>query len=230
MEAGAKLGRYILERPIAQGGMGDIWLATIHGTAGFKKEVVIKTVSPRFSDRQAFTRLLEEEARIGSSLDHPNLTAVYELGHYGELPFLAMEYVRGRSLAVVMQKQRDTVGRRLHPWFILAVLVDCCSGLHYAHEHSGVIHCDMSPGNIMVGFTGLTKVLDFGAARKRALGASKTLIGKFRFMAPERIESQHTDSRSDVYSLGVAMSRRLLTFGSGSVPSTRPFAPRQQHC
>jgi serine/threonine protein kinase len=185
--------------------MGEVWLASALGRGGFEKRLVLKTIRPERAASPVFVKMFAEEARLTARLNHPNLIDVFDFAEDRGIYFLAMEYLPGRSLSQIVRASRKRQ-RAIPDWFSLRVLADCCRGLHYAHEQSGIIHCDLSPGNVMVAFTGLTKVVDFGVAQTRqAVRKSGHLNGKFPYMAPERIQNHPADCRSDVYSLGVIM-------------------------
>jgi eukaryotic-like serine/threonine-protein kinase len=204
MQSGDTIGKYRVLRRLGRGGMGEVWLATAVGHGGFEKNVVLKTLLPELQADPLFVDMLANEARIGAKLSHPNLIEVLDFLEQDGVYVLAMEYVVGRGLHQVLGtlKQR----RQLPPLgFALRIALDCCRGLEYAHDQ-GIIHCDLSPSNVMVTRTGITKVLDFGVAHAASRGPkSDRLKGKLSYMAPERIESLATDRRTDVYSLGVLL-------------------------
>lgn len=215
--SGDAIGKYRLVRQLGRGGMGEVWLATASGYGGFTKTVVVKTLLPELSRDPLFIEMLAHEARICAKLSHPNLIEVFDFSEHDGVYLLAMEHVAGRPLNQVMRTARAR-GWSLPAWFALRVAWECCRGLECAHEQ-GIIHCDLSPSNVMVTFTGLTKILDFGVAHSSALGPKPDrLKGKFPYMAPERIRSLVTDRRTDVYALGVML---FLMF-TGQLPFTGP--------
>ena len=204
MESGDTIGKYRLVRPLGRGGMGEVWLATASGCGGFAKTVVLKTLLPELARDRLFIEMLSSEARICAKLSHPNLIEVFDFTEQDGVYLLAMEYVAGHPLHHIMKMAQV---RKWHvpPWFALRVAWECCHGLQCAHDQ-GVIHCDLSPSNVMVTFTGTTKILDFGVAHSLARGPkADRLKGKFPYMAPERIKSLATDRRTDIYSLGVML-------------------------
>ncbi len=215
MESGENIGKYRLVRPLGRGGMGEVWLATAKGHGGFEKDVVLKTLLPQLSRQQLFVDMLANEARIGAKLSHPNLIEVFDFIAHEGIHLLAMEYVVGRPLHQILQAAKMR-GRQLPIELTLRVALDCCRGLEYAHDQ-GIIHCDLSPSNVMIATAGICKILDFGVAHASAHGPrSDRLKGKFSYMAPERIESLVTDRRTDVYALGVLMYLML----TGRLPFT----------
>lgn len=217
MKVGDLFGRYRLLQPIGRGGMGEVWLAAATGTGGFSKKVVIKTILPERADDPAFVEMLTREARMCAELSHPNLIEVFDFSEHDGVYLLAMEYVVGRSLSQIVRAAK-AAGRAIPPWFALRIITECCRGLECAHAHK-IIHCDLSPGNIMLSFSGYTKVLDFGVAHSGRQGLkADRLKGKYHYMAPERIRSLVIDARTDVYSLGVI----LYVLFTGRLPISAP--------
>ena len=184
--------------------MGEVWLAQASGHGGFTKSVVVKTLLPELANDPLFVEMLAHEARICAKLSHPNLIEVFDFSVHDGVYLLAMEHVLGRPLSHVIKVAQQR-GIEIPVWFALRIAWECCRGLECAHEQ-GVIHCDLSPSNVMVTFTGVTKILDFGVAHSSAMGdRADRLKGKFSYMAPERIRSLATDRRTDVYALGVML-------------------------
>lgn len=201
--------------------MGEVWLAVASGPGNFEKRVVIKTVLPELAEKPGYVSMLVNEASLAARLDHPNIVQVFDLGCIDDIYYIAMEYLPGRTLAQILKRTAP----RVPEWVALTVLAACCDGIHYAHELRddagkplGLLHRDISPGNIMATFTGRIAVLDFGiaVANRGEHTNSGTLKGKYHYMAPERISGEPADRKSDVYSLGVILY--LLLTG------TRPFA------
>ena len=212
LHPGRELGRYVLSKRLARGGMGEVWLATSRGSGGFRKSMVLKTILPEHASSRAFVELFAEEACLTAQLRHPNLIDVYDFAFAHGVHYIVMEYLEGWSLAQIRSAAAKKK-RAIPEWFILRVAEECCRGLHHAHTRSGIIHCDLSPGNIMVSFSGHTKVVDFGVARSLHTQGGSLHNGKLSYLAPERIANKGVDVRSDVYSLGVIMyllfTRRL---------------------
>ncbi|MEZ4362619.1 MAG: serine/threonine-protein kinase [Kofleriaceae bacterium] len=217
MQAGDMLGRYQLVTPIGRGGMGEVWLATSSGSGGFSKQVVVKTILPERANDPAFIDMLTREARVCAELSHPNLIEVFDFSEHDGVYMIAMEYVVGRSLSQIVRAAR-AAERSIPAWCALRMVWESCRGLEAAHARN-IIHCDLSPGNIMLSFTGFTKVLDFGVAHSASSGVrADRLKGKYHYMAPERIKSLATDARTDVYALGVI----LYVLFTGRLPFTAP--------
>lgn len=215
MISGETIGKYRLVNRLGQGGMGEVWLANASGHGGFTKTVVLKTLLPEYARDPLFIEMLAHEARICAKLSHPNLIEVFDFTEHGGIHLLAMEHVMGRPLHHIMRAAKAR-SWSVPAWFALRIAWECCRGLQYAHEQ-GVIHCDLSPSNVMVTFTGTTKILDFGVAHSLSRGPkADRLKGKFSYIAPERIKSLDTDCRTDIYSLGVML---YLVF-TGQLPFT----------
>lgn len=215
MFSGDVIGKYRLLDRLGRGGMGEVWLATASGHGGFTKTVVVKTLLPELACDPLFIDMLAHEARISAKLSHPNLIEVFDFIEHGGIYLLAMEHVVGRPLHHIM-KATHARGWTIPAWFALRIAWDCCRGLECAHDE-GIIHCDLSPSNVMVTFTGVTKILDFGVAHSSTRGPkADRLKGKFPYMSPERIKSRATDRRTDIYALGVML---YLLF-TGELPFT----------
>lgn len=219
MSEGFHFGRYRLLRRIAVGGMAEIFLARHEGPGGFAKTVVVKRVLPHLADNPTLVQMFLDEARIASQFSHPNVVQVFDFGQEGGTYYLAMEYVQGENLQTLMRAARNA--KRAIPLDIACRLVTpICAGLHHAHtltDSSGnslkVVHRDISPVNIMVSFSGVVKVVDFGIARAEGrLQQTRTGVikGKFHYMSPEQVLAKDLDARSDVFAIGIVL-HELLT-------------------
>lgn len=210
----AQLGRYRLERRIAQGGMGEVWLAHHQGAAGWEKKVALKTILPHLAEQEGFIERFLDEARIATTLTHGNIVPVFEFGHDQETYFLAMEYVDGWDLRTLLRRiraQHDTVPEDL----ALYIVAEICRGLDYAHQRhdadgnpSPIIHRDVSPSNILVSKDGDVRLVDFGIASARErIGTTLTgeLRGKIAYMSPEQAAGRAVDPRSDLFSLAIVL-------------------------
>ncbi len=210
-----KIGRYDLIGRLAMGGMAEIFLARESGPQTVQRHVVVKRVLPHIAEDQRLVDMFVHEARLCMNLSHPNICPIYEFGDAGGSFFLAMEWVRGVSLRELL----DRVERPLPIPFLVRVFADVAGALHHAHTCTdgagkplAIVHRDVSPENIMIGFDGVPKLLDFGVA-KAATQNHKTeagnLKGKFAYISPEQYQGQPLDGRSDVFSLGVCMYEAL---------------------
>jgi serine/threonine-protein kinase len=218
LSPGTTFGRYVVESKLACGGMGEVWLATALGPAGFRKRVVIKTLLPHLMEQTSYVDMLVKEASLAACLNHPNIVPVFDLGCEAGVYFIAMEYLSGRTLGQVLERAhaaRDRIPVRI----LLAALAACCDGLQHAHDHTdhegrplGMLHRDISPSNVMLTFSGHVALLDFGVAttmRGQGHAESGCLKGKFHYLAPERVRGEHIDRRSDIYSVGVVLFQCL---------------------
>jgi len=231
-------GRYLLIDRISRGGMGEIFLAR-HGLAGFEKIAVIKKIRPGLAADEGFASRFEDEAQLAVNLQHANIAQVYEVGRRGKEFFLALEYIEGRDLRRTLQKL-DKVGGRLPKDLALFIAREVLSGLAYAHrrtDRSGdlldIVHCDISPPNVMLSFEGEIKLIDFGIARS-ALKATATDPkmgwGKFGYMSPEQlVAGQDIDHRTDLYAAGVLLFEMLTgkrMYPAGDPPDYKELARR----
>ncbi|HEY5945755.1 MAG TPA: serine/threonine-protein kinase, partial [Kofleriaceae bacterium] len=231
-------GRYLLVQRLSRGGMGEIFLAK-HGLAGFEKLAVIKKVLPHLAADDQFISRFVDEAQVAIKLQHVNVAQVFEVGRVGDEYFLALEYVEGRdlrrTLAVLQQRSM-----RLPVDLALFVGRELANGLAYAHRRTStdgaslnLVHCDVSPPNVLVSFEGETKVIDFGIAKSALRGTAtdpKMGFGKFGYMAPEQlIRGGVVDHRTDIYAAGVVLFE-LLTgqrlYEAGPEPDYRALAKK----
>ena len=215
-ERGRRLGRYVLERRIASGGMADVYLARQVGEPGAGRTVALKVLKSEVSTDDDTVRMFLREALVAEAFHHPNLVPVYEVGREGDRLFLAMELVRGVSVATLMLLLAKK-GRSIPIPLAARIVVDVLEGLAYAHEALGadgaplnVVHRDVTPQNILIAEDGVVKLVDFGIARaETALGRTQVarVKGKFSYMSPEQWEpgSQPLDKRADLFSLGVSL-------------------------
>ena len=216
LRAGYWLDRYELLRPIATGGMATVWLAKLRGKRGFEKLFAIKTIRTELAADATFEEMFLDEARIASSIQHPNVTQILDLGEQEGVLFIVMEWVDGDSLAKI-RKLLAKKQTKFPVGMSLRLLADACAGLHAAHELRddageplGIVHRDVSPHNILVATSGSVKVIDFGIAKakKRQQGQTRTGIvkGKVQYMAPEQVKKGGiVDRRADVWALGMCL-------------------------
>lgn len=209
----------ILLEKIAAGGMAEVFLAQFRSYGGFQREVAVKRMLPHLSADPNLRLMFEREVSIWSRLQHPNIATVYRSGLIDTYLYLVMEYINGKNL---LEIQRQFFERKLIPpqAFSLYVVSEAACGLGYAHnlkdEISGkplnLIHRDCSPHNIMIGFNGQVKVVDFGIARaadQMDLTRTGDLKGKLFYMAPELIMGKRADARVDVFGLGMVLYELL---------------------
>ncbi len=210
---GATVGRYRLLRRLALGGMAELFLARAEGAAGFQKAVVLKRVLPNLAADEEFTAMFLDEARIAATLDHPNVASVIDLGEAEGEYYYVMEYVHGQNLRAVLKAAVQRGGLPLE--VAIAIAAQIAEGLHYAHERTGLdgrplglVHRDVSPSNVLVGYEGAVKVTDFGIAKVSARSArtrGSVMKGKIGYMSPEQCRGARVDRRSDVFALGIVL-------------------------
>jgi len=220
---GYRIERYEVIARLGAGGVGEVWLAR---DLNLNREIALKLLSPRFAGDPYHMRRFQQEARAASTLNHPNIITVYEIGKSDGVLFIAQERVVGETI-------RQRLARGPIPLKeILEIGAQASAALGAAHS-AGVVHRDIKPENVMIRPDGLVKVLDFGLARfvQRPVdapsGKSETVslpgfvLGTVRYMSPEQARGLTVDSRSDIFSLGVMlyeMAAGLPPF-SGSTPT-----------
>ncbi len=239
-------GNYHLLEKIATGGMAEVYRARAHGAMGFEKILVIKRILDTLAKDDEFKELFKVEARIAALLSHVNIVQVFELGQQAESLYIAMEYVHGIDLARLVSRARG-VGEFPVP-LALFLCGEVLKALQFAHHYSDpegrplhIVHCDISPQNILVSFSGEVKITDFGISRAAIQKGNQDVIrGKYAYMSPEQVEGKALDGRSDLFSLGIVLyelltGRRLFKAKSrdetlarvrrAEVPSPRAYRP-----
>ena len=194
--------------------MAMVWAARLKGSRGFQKIVAVKTMLPKLSEDPQFEKMFLDEASLASRIHHPNVVEVLDLGEHDGVLFIAMEWLDGVPLNQVMKAAKAANGIPLP--VAIHILTHAAEGLNCAHDLRddrghlvGLVHRDVSPQNILVGYDGFTKMVDFGLAKATALGDGATragqLKGKISYMAPEQIKGEPLDRRADVFALGVVL-------------------------
>lgn len=220
------VGRYRVYSELAAGGMATVHLGCLLGPGGFSKLVAIKRLHQEFAAEPEFVSMFLDEARLASTIHHPNVVASLDVvAEQGEL-LVVMEYVHGETLAGLLRLARQKSERVPLP-VAVRVLCDALEGLHAAHTASlagrclDIVHRDVSPQNIMVGADGNSRVLDFGiakAALRSQVTSAGTVRGKVAYMSPEQVQGQTLDARTDVFAAGVvlweALTGRRLFYSS----------------
>jgi eukaryotic-like serine/threonine-protein kinase len=226
--SGERYGDYEVIKPLASGGMADIFLARKFGVQGFQKLVVIKRIRRELVKDEQLIHMFIDEAHVAAKLDHPNVVVISDLGEIDDSYFMAMEYLRGQTLRH-LQKRITDLGKMLPPSFWVRIMEYALDGLHYAHELRsddgslmGLVHRDFTPSNIMITYTGTVKVIDFGVAHVEAPTRHETKVGtikgKIAYMSPEQCRGTTVvDRRTDVFAAGIVLwellSRRQLFNG-----------------
>jgi serine/threonine protein kinase len=209
-------GRYQLLERLAVGGMAELYRARSVAAAGVSKALVVKKILPAFAGQRDFVRMFVNEAKIAVTLSHGNIAQVFDFGEVDGEYYLAMEYVRGQPLSKVI--------RRAHalglPWvpeeYAVFAALEMTKGLQYAHSRADethrplhIIHRDVSPQNVIIGYEGEVKIVDFGIARARGATDSElregAVKGKYPYFSPEQARGDEVDLRTDVYATGVVL-------------------------
>ena len=220
MDLPAAFGKYQLLERIATGGMAEVFLARSFGVEGFEKRLVIKRILPQLARSPHFVQMFIREAKISALLSHPNIVSVYELGRVGEDHYIAMELIQGRDLTRTVRRRR-AMGLSLPLPVAVFVTAGLARGLSYAHSRldahgnaAPIVHRDVSPHNVLLGFQGEVKLVDFGIARMiNELDPEPTGQpggGKFAYMSPEQARGERIDHRSDIFSCGIVLYELLV--------------------
>ncbi|RKG68142.1 serine/threonine protein kinase [Corallococcus terminator] len=218
LEAGTHVGKYVVRRKLAEGGMAEIFLCTARGPEGFEKEVVIKRVRAFLASDPDFVQMFIAEARLASRLNHANVVQIFDFDKHEDTYYLAMEYVRGCSLWELRKRSKEAM-TPMPPTLVAHIGAEVARGLHYAHrlrvngELLHLVHRDVTPHNVLVSYDGAVKLTDFGIAKAgNKLTNPGVLKGKFAYMSPEQARGESVDVRTDVFALGVVLWE-LLTGG-----------------
>jgi serine/threonine-protein kinase len=214
LSSGSTLGQYELLIRLGRGGMASVWVARERVTGDAKERLLaVKAMLPELASNSDFRAMFLEEGQIVRSIDHPNVVKVHQVGEHGGILYMAMEWVEGDSLRAVIREARRR--RPIPPEMAVKIIADAAAGLHAAHELKGwdgelrhLVHCDVSPHNILVGLDGRAKIVDFGVANARLhsdLGGEERVKGKFAYMSPEQARGERLDRRSDIFSLGIVL-------------------------
>ena len=198
--------------------MAEVFKAKVVGVEGFERIVALKRILPNIAEDEEFITMFIDEAKIAVQLQHANIAQIFDLGKVDDAYFIALEYVHGRDLRGIfddVRKHRQTMPLAQVCYLTMQV----CEGLDYAHNKRDVqgralnlVHRDVSPQNVLIGYEGEVKLIDFGIA-KAAGKASKTqagiLKGKFGYMSPEQVRGLPIDRRSDIFAVGIILYEML---------------------
>lgn len=224
MAGPARFGAYEILHELGAGGMGEVLLGRRRGPGSFEQLVALKTIRPEHAAAPAVRAMFLDEAAIVARVGHPGIAAVHDFGEEGGTLYMALEYVAGISF-------RGLAELAAPPEVAARAIAEACRGLHAAHEVRdtaghllGVVHRDVSPDNLRLGFDGHVKVIDFGIALVRGRHAPVTELGMLKgkppYMSPEQVKNEAIDRRSDVFSLGVVLHELLAgrpLFGGDSI-------------
>jgi serine/threonine-protein kinase len=243
-----QLGKYQLIRKLATGGMAEVYLAKAAGPMGFEKTLVVKRILPHLAEDPSFVEMFLGEAKLAAQLNHPNIVQIFDFGETDGEYFLAMEYIDGPNLRVLL-KRAALAHLELPPAVCARLIASACEGLAFAHDFAdpetgqplGLIHRDISPDNILVSRQGAVKVVDFGIAKSAGQShktQSGVIKGKLAYMPPEQVRAKALDRRADVYALGVVLYELLtgrkpydLETDAGTMQAIlfEPLVPAVQH-
>jgi eukaryotic-like serine/threonine-protein kinase len=213
LKPGDTLGPYQLLVPIGVGGMGRVWVAREPGALTRQRLVAIKTAISEDAATEGYWKVLLDEARIASVIQHPNVCAIHALERERGIVYLVMDYSDGGSLRELLDLAPE---KRLEPGMAARIVARVCSGLDAAHElvgedgeGMGVVHRDVSPQNILISSVGEVKITDFGVAKARGQVHAPTqtgeVKGKLSYMAPEQVTTKDVDRRADIFALGCVL-------------------------
>ncbi|MCX5744476.1 MAG: protein kinase [Proteobacteria bacterium] len=207
------IGGYEVLHAIKSGGMGAVLLARRRGPGAYEQLVAIKTIRPEFASAEHLRAMFLDEAALLARLSHPHIAHVYDFGEESDALYMVMEYVAG-----IPFHRLDDLDPP--PTIVARAIAEAARGLHAAHELEdlkghplGVVHRDISPDNLMLGFDGHVKVIDFGIAlvknRQAPVTEYGTVKGKPPYMAPEQVKNEPIDRRADVFSLAIVLHEML---------------------
>jgi len=204
------ISHYHILKKLGSGGMGEVYLAE---DTGLRRKVALKFFTPPSPGAAEAKTRFKQEAQLAASLNHPNIVTIYEVDEWEGKPYIAMEYVEGKTLREVIEA---AAGSPLPIERVVDIAAQVCEGLREAHRN-GITHRDLKPDNILIDKNGRVKILDFGLAKlKGAVKITKdsTRMGTPGYMSPEQITGAEVDHRSDIFSFGIILYELL----SGKLP------------
>jgi eukaryotic-like serine/threonine-protein kinase len=216
MRTPVPFGRWLLLDRVAIGGMAEVYVA-VRQDASPTRLHALKRILPTLAEDGEFLAMFLDEARLVVQLDHPGVVPIHELGKHGDSYYMAMDYVAGQDLRAVVERARAR-GERLPVALAAYVAWRVADALDHAHRKRDgrgrplqVVHRDVSPANVLLGFDGSVRVIDFGIAQAaiRTRHEETALRGKFGYMSPEMARGGPVDRRSDVFALGVVLHEML---------------------
>jgi serine/threonine protein kinase len=206
------IGNYEVIRKLATGGMGEVFLAKQRGPVAFSRDVVLKKLHAGYTEDAEFVRMFLNEAQLAANLSHPNIVHIYDLFE-DDGYVIAMEYVRGATV-LSMLRACARQGRTIPYGPAVRVAIAVCDALHYAYTSPGedghprhIVHRDISPSNVLLGYDGHVKLADFGVAKALDVNVTRgeSIKGKFGYLSPEQVRCQPLDQRSDLFALGIVL-------------------------
>jgi serine/threonine protein kinase len=198
--------------------MAEVFKAKTFGVEGFERLLAVKRILPNIAEDEEFITMFIDEAKIAVQLQHANIAQIFDLGKVDDSYFIALEYVNGRDLRSIFDRMRSR-GESLPIALACHVMMQVCEGLDYAHNKRDgqgrelhLIHRDISPQNVLIGYDGEVKLIDFGiakAAGKASTTQAGILKGKFGYMSPEQVRGLPIDKRSDIFAVGIVLYELL---------------------
>ena len=202
-------GRYELIEKIGEGGMAIVYKAKCRL---LNRYVAIKILRPEFTKDEQFVENFKRESQAAAGLSHPNIVSVFDVGHEGNIHFIVMELVEGKTLSKLIEEKG-----RLDYKEAISITRQVASALSLAHKNQ-IIHRDIKPHNILITNTGVAKLADFGIAKAVSaatiIGGNNKVMGSVHYFSPEQARGAYVDERSDIYSLGIVLYEML----TGKVP------------
>lgn len=218
--SGQRLGKYMLHRRIAVGGMGEIFYGKMAGIEGFEREVAIKKMLPHLSADRSFIDMIVKEAKLTVLLNHPNIVQVYDLAREGDEYYIAMEYVPGVNVGQMLELCYKN-GISLPVEVAVFITSQVLKGLSYAHQlrdadgaPMNVLHRDITPQNILVTSEAWVKITDFGIAKARneiSTTSPGVIKGKLGYIAPEQLQAREATQSVDIFCAGILLWESLAT-------------------
>jgi len=195
--------RYEIQQVLGEGGMAKVFLGT---DRVLSRTVAVKVLAPQYAEDQQFVARFRREAQAAAALNHPNIVSVFDTGSNGNVHYIVMEYVEGKTLQETLREES-----RLTPERSIEIGEAVARALSAAHA-KGLVHRDIKPGNIMITREGQVKVMDFGIARATTsdtVTQTAAVLGTAAYLSPEQAQGETVDHRSDIYSLGVVLYEML---------------------
>ena len=192
------VSHYKIIEKLSEGGMGVLYLAE---DININRKAVLKFLPPDVANNDDINSRFKREAQAAGSLSHPNIVTIYDVGVHEGKSFIAMEFVGGKTLREIINRDELTIER------IINISIQICEGINEAHS-KGIIHRDIKPENIIIDEKGRVKILDFGLARiegKSQLTKDGSTLGTVKYMSPEQIRNEKVDQRTDIWSVGVML-------------------------
>jgi serine/threonine protein kinase len=210
----ARLGRYEIIKTLAKGALTDLHVGRASGMEGFQRYVAIKRLLPEYASDPACIDAFVSEARLAAVLHHHNIVQVHDIGEANGQPYFAMEFVHGVDLRTLLGRLAKR-NEQLPLQHVVSIVASAAAALHHAHEQRGpdgqplgIVHRDVTPANILVGYDGNVKVVDFGIAKaaiKQMASDAGVIKGQAPYMSPEQCAGKSIDRRSDIFALGIVL-------------------------